>query len=508
MSVRGKGNPKGPRVKKEIKRLKENGLSGRKIAKALGISRNTVSKYLDEVQEDKPEKYQAPWADQLSWPSLKGKIDQGATLQEEWENHFSDLAPYVSFWREFKRRYPDLPLAMHKVHPPGERCEIDYKGDAHGLGYKDRATGQFVSCRLFGAVMCFSQHFFPFATEAEKQADVLRATASAFDYFGGVPHTLAFDNARTQVSRSHRYDPDVNKEMDYFCEHYNTAPMPTRPVKPTDKNLIENALGVFWRWAQRKVQQHTFFSIVDLNLFLKQLANEFNDRVQRKYGVSRRHRFQEAEAPKLHDLPATSYFPATWQTAKVHPDCHIQVLKNFYSVPERLRGQQLEVRVSSGIIEVFHNLEPVARHLKASPNSTGRYFTKMGHLPECQRAVKEATPAAVLKQAEDIGEYTSKVIGHLIHNNVHPLLYLRRSQGILRLAKRYSPRALEQSCQRIADIGIALPRLRDLEAIIKSNISNKSSPIIPISRGPNPFLRGQDSFNLQKEEPTNESQRT
>lgn len=500
MPSQSKGKPKGPRMIKEINRLKERGLSQRKIAKALGISRNTVSKFLLADGQSMTAPYRAPWSDGIDWNWIKIQSDKGATLQEQWENSFQEVTSYVSFWREFKRRYPSYPLHMHKVHPPGERCEIDYKGDAPGLGYVDRASGRFVDCRFFGAVSCFSQLFFPFATPSEKQEDVLRATSAAFDYFGGVHHTLAFDNAKTQVSRSHRYDPDVNKELDFFCEHYGTAPMPTRPLKPKDKNLIENALGVFWRWARRRIQHQTFYSLTDLNVALRGMADEFNSRVQRKYGASRRDRFEAAERSKLHTLPAQAYLVGHWKSAKVHPDCHIQVEKNFYSVPEALRGQQLEVRLTSNLVQVFHDLQAVASHLRASPNSMGRYFTQMAHLPDSQKAIKEATPQALISSAEDIGEATGTLIKHLIHDGRHPLMYVRRSQGILRLSKRYSPHALERACQRVVEIGIALPRLRDLEAIIKSNLDNKSASVIPITRGANPFLRGQAQFNNHVEE--------
>jgi hypothetical protein len=48
--------------------------------------------------------------------------------------------PYVSFWREYRRRFPNIPIGLLKLHPPAERCEIDYKGDAAGPGYIDRHT--------------------------------------------------------------------------------------------------------------------------------------------------------------------------------------------------------------------------------------------------------------------------------------------------------------------------------------------------------------------------------
>jgi transposase len=230
----------------EIHRLKALGLSERKIAKALDCSRNTVSRYLEvETVKSPAAEYRAPWSEGLDWEKIHAATLKGTPLAEVCE--IASGIPYVSFWREYRRRYPNIPLDLHTNHPPGERCEVDYKGDSPGLGFIDRRTKEFVPCRLFGAVLPFSQLFFPRATLTEKQGDILRSMSEAFHYFGGVPLTTAVDNAKTLVGRAHRYDPDIHREFSHFAEHHGTAPLAMRPGKPKDKNFIENALGVFWR---------------------------------------------------------------------------------------------------------------------------------------------------------------------------------------------------------------------------------------------------------------------
>jgi transposase len=486
----------------EILRLKAMGLSKRKIAKALSISRNTVDRYLDEnpaaENASSAEGYKAPWSDQVDWQTVHAATLKGDPLSALWEDMrdfpVTSGVPYVSFWREYRRRFPEVPLDLHKIHPPGERCEIDYKGDAPGLGYIDRRTKDFVPCRLFGAVLCFSQLFFPRATLSEKQPDLLESISAAYRYFGGVPLTSAVDNAKAAVSRAHRYDPDIHREFAHFCEHFGTAPLAMRPGKPKDKNLVENALGVFWRWARRHLRGKTFYSLSELNAFLAGLADEFNGRIQRKYGISRHQKFICGEKSRLLPLPATPYDFGEWKDAKVHPDCHIQIGKNFYSVPHTLRGKSVEVRITSTLVEAFSNLDCVARHIRAHPNSAGQYINKPGHLPEAHKAVREATPQRAIEDAAAVGTATEAVIRSLIEGARHPLMYLRRVQGILRLEKRYSKKDLERACQVIIDVGTPLPRLSDIEDLIKSKIDPKSAPVIPIQRQPNPYLRGQDSW--------------
>jgi transposase len=488
----------------EILRLKAMGLSKRKIAKALDCSRNTVDKYLEgdavSAVATAAAEYRAPWSESLDWAKIHAATVRGAPLADLWEEAAAtsdDVAgvPYVSFWREYRRRYPNVPLDLHKIHPPGERCEVDYKGDSPGLGYIDRASREFVPCRLFGAVLSFSQLFFPRATLTEKQGDLLRSIAEAYGYFGGVALTTAVDNAKALVSRAHRYDPDLNREFAHFAEHHGTAPLAMRPRKPKDKNLIENALGVFWRWVRRRLRDRPCYSLGELNDFLRELADVFNSRVQRKYGLSRWQKFEDAEKAKLLPLPVLAYTFGEWRTAKVHPDCHVQVGKNFYSVPYKLRGKDVEVRLSSGLVEAFFKLECVARHLRASANMQGRYVTTDAHLPDAHRALREATPQTAVSEATAIGPATEVVVRDLVEKARHPLMYLRRVQGILRLIKRYSAGDLERACATLVKVGVTMPRLADVEDIIKSNIDPRSAAVIPISRGPNPYLRGQQTWS-------------
>ncbi len=116
----------------EIQRLKDLGLSKRMIAKALGCCRNTVDKYLADSAnsvEQTPKEYKAPWSEHVLWTAVESATSRGMHLSEYWELHVAKCeatsdVPYVSLWHEYRRRFPNIPIKLHKIHPPGERCEI------------------------------------------------------------------------------------------------------------------------------------------------------------------------------------------------------------------------------------------------------------------------------------------------------------------------------------------------------------------------------------------------
>lgn len=499
----------GAKMLKEIIKLHEMGLGKKKIARSLQISVTTVKKYLAEKNNSElkgVERYQAPWASEILWTDLRRRTaEKGFALSdcfEELKQDYSGLreVPYVSFWREYRRRYPEVPLEWHKVYHPGERCEVDYKGKDVELEYYDSQSAKMIKCRLFGAVLCFSSYLYARATHTENREDMLPCIAKAFEYFCGAPETLAFDNTRVAVDRADRYDPDINHEFQLFCEHYLVAPLAMRPLSPKDKAVIENSLGVFWRWIRPQLRQLRFFSLGGVNDFLKERLSVFNERVQRKYATSRKNKFVHGEKDLLKSLPEIAYSWGEWRKAKVHPDCHVQVIKNFYSVPYRLRGQEVDVRISGKNIEIFSGTERFAIHTKISPCNHGRYVTHTEHLPEKHLAMLDATPQNILQQAAFTGVNTSAIIEAMFANAMHPLQHLRRAQGVLRLKNRYSKELLEESCRKVIDLNISSPRLRDIEQIIKQlrqhNYLQDTTGVITIERQVNSNLRGQNHWKI------------
>lgn len=496
-------------MQKEIERLRKLGHGKKTISRVLGISRNTVRRYWPDEKADAAPvqlaaKYHAPWSEAFDWRSVEEATSRGQALADYWsERQSSDVElsaiPYVSFWREHRRRYPKIALSLHRSFPPGQRMEVDFKGREPLLGYWDRSTEQFVGLELFGAVLVFSQLFYAEATESQQQLEWFRGVEGAFRYFGGVTETVVSDNAKPLVGRANRYDPDINPEYWKFSEAMGFAPLPARPRSPRDKGTMEGALNLFWRWLRPRLSERRFYSKSAVNDFLRESLDTFNQRQQKKYGASRRQRFESGEREKLRALPEHRFEAGEWRKAKLHPDCHFQARKNFYSAPHRLRGEDIDVRVSQSFIEVFHRLERVAIHRKVAENQQGRFCTDTSHLPEKHLAHLEFTPKRAVEEASRVGPETEKLVLRLLNQSRHPLLFLRRVQGILRLRARYGPERLEFAALTLERFGVHFPRLAEVEGIAQAE------PTVPkaktVFRNPNPNLRGQMSWSPLEETP-------
>jgi len=157
------------------------------------------------------------------------------------------------------------------------------------------------------------------------------------------------------------------------------------------------------------------------------LLEELNHRPFKKLEGSRRSRFVELDQPALRPLPARRYEFGEWRRAKVHPDYHIEVKRAYYSVPYRLIGQQVDVRLTASAVEVFHRGKRVAAHVRA--RERGRRCTRDGHRPVRHVAVIEQSFTRVLERAAAIGPATAEVLRRQAAHRKHPEETLRSAQG-------------------------------------------------------------------------------
>jgi len=199
--------------------------------------------------------------------------------------------------------------------------------------------------------------------------------------------------------------------------------------------------------------------------------------------------FQAREQQALLPLPPQPWEKATWTTAKVHPDCHLQAAGARYSVPYRYVGKRLEVRLGQKTVEIYDGAELITTHVR---RERGRE-TRLEHYPEAGQAFLRASPQACLRQAQGIGPITNALIEERL--KVHALHNLREVQAILRLAERYEPGRLERACERALDAGDG--RYRTVRGILERGYDLLETPEeepAPAVLSAAAFLRGPAAF--------------
>jgi len=449
-------------MQKQIQVLLSQGLSIRKVAHALGVSRQTVRKFGAEAtveREALPPAHQTPtWDSAIDWQTVGEDVARGATIKQLHQ----ETAPEVSYTRFRRRLLSKVPkqaaATIRLEHKPAEQVQIDY---CDGVPIVDATTGISTKTHLFCGVLPFSSYAFGEFVFNQSLPSFIGSHERMWAFFGGVTPYVVVDNLKAGVRNAHRYDPDVNPTYCEYGNHQGFAVLPARPYKPRDKATVEATIGAIQRGFFQEVRNRKFYSLADLNEAFRKYLRRFNSDIMKDHGQSRDERFAY-EQTLLKPLPAARFELFEWRSAKVHPDCHVQIDKCFYSVPHRTIGQTVRVRISDKLVELFtDDHEPLAAHTRQ--RGIGKFSTDELHYPDGKVSIKRFEVRSAQAEAERIGPKTAALVLSLIHCS-HPLRHLRRVQGILRLHQggRFTREALEYAAEMAVTFN--KPRLAYIQA--------------------------------------------
>lgn len=455
---------------KEIARLRfEAGRTLQEVAASVGVARSTVQLALQRMAAagvswpwpgdlDEAELEQSLFAkaepvvlDAAAAPDFDRVRSQlgrkGVTrrlLWQEYREQHPDGLGYSQFCELYRRWSKSQDVVLRLQHAPGDKLFVDYAGLT--MPVIDPRTGELRQAQVFVAALGHSGYTFAEATWSQTVPDWLGSHRRALEFLGGVPAAVVPDNLKSGVVRAHRYDPDINPSYQDLATHYGFAVLPARAATPRDKAAVESAVLVVERAVLAPLRDRQVFSLDELNAAMRPLLAALNARPFQKREDSRQIVFDAVERAALSPLPAEPYEHATWKKAKVHLDYHVELERRYYSVPHALVGKTVDVRITARTVEVFHRGQRVAAHLKGSHK--GQFTTDASHRPAGHQAVIELSHERLLQRAEAIGEATAAVIRGQVERRKHRDETLRSSLGILRLAKDFSPEALEVACRR------------------------------------------------------------
>lgn len=255
------------------------------------------------------------------------------------------------------------------------------------------------------------------------------------------------DNLKQGVKSPCWYDPDLNLTYQEMAEHYGVAVIPARVRKPRDKAKVEVGVQVVERWIAARLRNRTFFSLPELNRAIQPLLKELNERKMEHLDKSRRELFEELDQPALRPLPAKPYEYATSKIARVNIDYHVEFEKHLYSVPFTLTHEEVRIRASERMVEIFHTSqrEPVAVHPRS--NVPGRFSTLHTHMPPKHQKAGEWNAERLVRWAGEIGPHTTRLIQAILSSRQHPEQAFRSCLGILRLSSQYARPLMETACQ-------------------------------------------------------------
>ena len=368
------------------------------------------------------------------------------TLQQVWVEYkevYPDGLQYTQFCDRYRQFTRSIDVRFRRFYRPGDQMQVDFAGDLLPI-YS--ATGE-VQHRgaLFVAVLPYSNFVFVGVYPDQTLASWIRGHVEAFAAFQGAPRIIVPDNPKPLVTDT-RGDLVLNSTYQALGEHYRCALIPARVRRPRDKPKAEGHVLIVERWILMALRHVRITSLAEAQEHVRALTARLNDRPFQKWPGTRRTWWEE-ERVTLQPLPATPFTYVSIRQATVGPDYHVRVDNSAYSVPFTLVGRIVEVRLTAQTVECLYDGERVASHPRAL--RANFWSTHREHMPPNHQAARDGwSRDRFVRRARQIGPTTTELIETLFDRARIPEQMYTRCQGILRLAKEFSPAVMEAATRR------------------------------------------------------------
>lgn len=341
----------------EIRRLRQEGLPQAEIARRLELNRRTVRKALREKQPAlarKPRVLESildPYKDHIRGRLRDYNLSAVRILDEiRQQGYEGEYTVVKRFVREVKAQQTVQAVVRFESQPGGQG-QVDWADFGTVL-----LDGEEHRLSLFTMVLGWSRMRYVEWTLDMSTPTFIRCHLNAFQFFGGYPEELLYDNLKQVViqrgadSQSHRW----NALFADFAKHYDFTPRLCRPYRAQTKGKIESSVkfvrGNFY-------EGRTFTSLQDMN---GQGLDWCRSVAQKPHGTTHEPPAQRLPLEglrRLEDKPA--YVITQTFERKVSRECFVSYHGNRYSVPWkhaarvcliRIRGEKLLVEIKGNVV--------------------------------------------------------------------------------------------------------------------------------------------------------------
>lgn len=296
----------------EIHVMHRQGVSIKAISRELGVSRNTVRKYLRaEVVPEPRSRSTKPTRLDGYHGYLRARVEAAhpdwipaTVLFDEITalGYNGCVRSVSSYLATLKPKRKDDPLVRFET-PPGRQMQVDWGAF--------KLNGQRVS--LFLATLGWSRFNFGLFVDNEQFETLRDCHEQAFDALGGVPLEVLYDNMRTVVQQRNAYGRGLHRfhpGLKDLAHHYTFLPRLCRPYRAKTKGKVERSIGYIRRsffvpLISRYRQLEQPLDLDGLNLeFARWLAVTANARTHSTTGEVPSERLEQ-EHSALQTLPPT-----------------------------------------------------------------------------------------------------------------------------------------------------------------------------------------------------------
>ncbi len=350
---------KNEQVRKLMQELQKHGQMN-KAAQAAGMSRTTGYRYVEAGKlpsELKPERewrtredpFAGDWEEAVEMfeaaPSLKAKTVFyylcGKNVDAYQEGQLRTFQRHVQRWRAMSG--PPKMVFFPQEHRPGEAMQTDF---THLGELNLTVCGEPVSEILCHQVLPYSNWEWGTLCLSESLLALRRGMQSALFKLGRIPEFHQTDNSTAATHRLANGKRDFNEEYVKLVKYFKMEPRTTAVGQKEQNGDIEASNGALKRELEQRLLirgSRDFATFRDLESWIQEVMTERNH--------LRRDRLS-TEMEKMRQLDLKRIAEYNEIRCRVTGGSTISVKNNSYSLPSRLIGEQVQVRISERAIEV------------------------------------------------------------------------------------------------------------------------------------------------------------
>ena len=242
---------------------------------------------------------------------------------------------------------------------PGRQAQVDWGTTWAEVG------AQRLRIQLFVMVLGYSRRLYVECTQDQPLASLLACHQHAFDWFGGIPEEILYDNPKTVVLKRDWEGRVIAWHPQFwdFAQYYGFTPRLCRPYRAQTKGKVESGI----KYVKRSFVRGRPFPTWEA---MTPMAQEWVVTVadQRIHGTTFRKPAEAFEEERLRShVGRPPYVLQTSMLRTVARDCLVTVETNRYSVPAAYVGKRVEVQWGpEGTVHIYHRGTLIARHPRLS----------------------------------------------------------------------------------------------------------------------------------------------
>ena len=359
-----------------IKQMYEEGLSKKEISRRTKLNWRTVSKYAEKADWNDTK---IPNVDPENYPVLGEYIPiinewlEGDSKVPRKQRHtakriytrLQEEHGYTGGYGSVKRYVRKKRYVMHYEHTGCLPLE-------HPMAYAQLDFGEFIyfdannaENKAYELVLSFpySDKAFVQVFPSQNQECLLVGMRRIFEYIGGVPPRIRFDNMSTAVAQVlDGGERKLTEGFTRFMLHYRFKADFCNPASGNEKGNVENKVGYVRRNALVPVPTITSFD--EFNEYLWQWCEKDANRLHYQRGVTMQSLWDE-ESPKLLMMPETPFEVFRYEALRVSKTGFVAIDTNKYGLSPELHDETVQAKIYYDHIEFIHSHALVATYRRS-----------------------------------------------------------------------------------------------------------------------------------------------